>query len=310
MVTCWLLSHLEGSPGNEQVLAAARRRGLSLVLVDPAAVAVRFFGARPEFRIPWGPDGEENHTGEKWGRPRWVFTRMGGSAPSEALQVLRLLELAGVRCTNRFFALQVARDKEAMTAAFLEAGVPCPRSVVVPPMGDYEIAAESLAGPPWVLKLAAGAGGGGVSLVESIRSLRSVGDTLSALGQRVVVQEFVEEARGADTRVFVLGGEVLGAMRRQGRRGEFRSNLHRGGGATAVEVTDELAALASKAAAAVGLEVAGVDVVEGPKGPLVLEVNGAPGLEGLSSALGEDLADRILDHLEEREEKGERDHDE
>lgn len=157
---------------------------------------------------------------------------------------------------------------------------------------------ESAGGAPVVLKLLEGTQGLGVVLAENQNAAQSVLEAFNGLRARVIVQEFIHEAKGADIRAFVVDGEVVGAMKRQGKEGEFRSNLHRGGSAMQIELTEEEKHTAIRAAEAVGLGVAGVDMLQSGRGPLVLEVNSSPGLEGIERATGVDIAGKIIDYIE------------
>lgn len=271
------------------LIDAGRRKGISMSLVDPARVCVEFSG-RDVLLSRWTESGNlEEET------PEGVFTRLGGSAPGEALRILKMMELGGVPCINGFAALELARDKAASSAMFARNGIPHPRAVVVSSGCEMEMAASILGGAPWVVKIPVSSGGSGVFIAESLRSLRSSCDMLFSLGHGVLIQEFISEAKGADTRVLVIGGEVAGAMRRQGREDDFRSNVHKGGAFSAVEISKDVESIALKGADATGLKIAGVDIIEGNSGPLVLEVNGSPGFESISSALGRDMAEGALD---------------
>jgi ribosomal protein S6--L-glutamate ligase len=149
-----------------------------------------------------------------------------------------------------------------------------------------------------IIKLLEGTQGLGVVLAETKNAANSVLEAFNGLGARVIAQEFIKEAGGADIRAFVVDGQIVGAMKRQGKEGEFRSNLHRGGSATIIELTDEEERTALKAAKAMGLGVAGVDMLQSEKGPLVLEVNSSPGLEGIENATGRDIARDIIKYIE------------
>jgi len=160
-----------------------------------------------------------------------------------------------------------------------------------------EIIAQ-VGGAPIIIKLLEGTQGLGVVLAETDNAAESVIEAFNGLQARVIVQEFIKEAGGADLRAFVVDGHVVGTMKRQGKEGEFRSNLHRGGTATVVELTDEEENAAIKAAKAMGLGVAGVDLLQSSRGPLILEVNSSPGLEGIETASGKDIAKTIIRYIE------------
>jgi ribosomal protein S6--L-glutamate ligase len=157
---------------------------------------------------------------------------------------------------------------------------------------------KEVGGAPVVIKLLEGTQGLGVVLAESKKAAHSVIEAFNGLKARIIVQEFIKEAHGADLRAFVVDGHVVGAMKRVAKEGEFRSNLHRGGTAEVIELTDEEIHTAIRAARVIGLGVAGVDMVQSSRGPLVLEVNSSPGLEGIEKATGIDIAGKIVEYLE------------
>jgi ribosomal protein S6--L-glutamate ligase len=157
---------------------------------------------------------------------------------------------------------------------------------------------ESVGGAPVVLKLLEGTQGLGVILAESQNAASSVMEAFNGLEARIIVQEFIKEAGGADIRAFVVDGVVVGAMKRQGKEGEFRSNLHRGGTANIIKLSEEEEHTALIATKAMGLGVAGVDMLQSKNGPLVLEVNSSPGLEGIEAATGKDIAKKIIRYVE------------
>lgn len=290
----WLLSHLKDSPGNRLTLEAAGRRGHEIKLVDPVRVTLTV-SSPPTLHNVLGDNISDS-------LPDVVFTRMGSSAPPETLHVLRQLELMNILCINTVAALQQSRDKIAAFQILARNELPVPVTALVGRDADLAHAVENVPGPPWIVKIPVSTQGSGVVLAESERSLRSICDAFHGVGQRVLVQAFVAEAAGSDIRVLVVGGRARAAMRRQGQKGEFRSNIHRGGRAEEVKLTAKLSNLAEDAAGALGLEVAGVDLLESELGPVIIEVNGSPGLEGLSAATGRDLADDVVRYLEIRHE--------
>ena len=173
-----------------------------------------------------------------------------------------------------------------------------PKTVFTNYSRNVEHVVESAGGVPVVLKLLEGTQGLGVVLAENQNAAQSVLEAFNGLKARVIVQEFIREAKGADIRAFVVDGEVVGAMKRQGKDGEFRSNLHRGGSSRIIELTDQERDVAIRAAKAVGLGVAGVDMLQSERGPLVLEVNSSPGLEGIEKTTQTDIADKIIQYIE------------
>jgi len=281
----WLLSHLANSPGNQLILAAAEAQGFDARHVNPAEATL-------------GPGGLSVPGAAEL--PDAVYTRMGASAPLEALLMLEALEQTGTPCVNRAAGLRLARDKAVSAQILQQAGLAAPATLMLGSRADPVDAATQLGPPPWILKLPISTQGAGVMIVESARSLRSAVDTLRSAGQQILLQAFVAEAAGRDLRVLVVGGKVLAAMRRRAVGDEFRSNLHRGGRSEGAEIDRVSHDLALAAAQAHGLDVAGVDLLETPDGPLVVEVNGSPGLEGLEAASGRPLANEILQWLASR----------
>lgn len=288
-MTIWLLSHLVDSPGNALLLESAAKRGLAVRHVNPNDVSLRVGGGSPS--VIYDASGEEVEL------PTWVFTRMGSSAPARAGEVLRQLESLGVRGVNSADSLDLARDKVLSFQRLAAAGLPLPATLVLGREAPLDKLIPALGEPPWVVKLPIATQGKGVVLAESLSGLRSLLDLASGLSERALVQAFVRESKGADLRVLVVKGEAIAGMRRQARAGEFRSNLHRGGGAQALELDPQLVDLAQRAAAALDLGVAGVDLLPSCDGPVIAEVNSSPGLEGLSRATGRDLADEVWQRL-------------
>jgi ribosomal protein S6--L-glutamate ligase len=293
-VKIWLLSHLKDSPGNRLTLKAAGRRGHEITLVDPVRVTLTVSSPPTLMNVLGG--------GLSGPLPDVVFTRMGSSAPPETLLVLRQFELMDILCINSAASLQQSRDKIAAFQVLARSELPVPVTALLARESDRGHVVENVPGPPWIVKIPVSTQGSGVVLAESERSLRSICDAFHGVGQRVLVQAFVAEAAGSDIRVLVVGGRARAAMRRQGQKGEFRSNIHRGGRAEEVKLTSKLSNLAEDAAGALGLEVAGVDLLESELGPVIIEVNGSPGLEALSAAAGRDMADDVVRYLEMRHE--------
>ena len=227
-----------------------------------------------------------------------VIPRIGASVTFYGTTVVRQFEMMKVFTAVGSQALMRSRDKLSSLQILARAGVGLPKTVFTNYTKDVEHLVESLGGAPLVLKLLEGTQGLGVVLAETKNAATSVLEAFNGLGARVIAQEFIKEAGGADIRVFIVDGVVVGAMKRQGKEGEFRSNLHRGGAASIIELTDDEENTALKAAKALGLGVAGVDLLQSSKGPLVLEVNSSPGLEGIEKATGKDIAKRIIRYIE------------
>ena len=195
-------------------------------------------------------------------------------------------------------ALVRSRDKLRSLQLLARAGVGLPKTVFTNFSKNVEHVVDSVGGAPVVLKLLEGTQGLGVILADTKNAAGSVMEAFNGLEARIIVQEFIKEAGGADIRAFVVDGEVVGAMKRQGKEGEFRSNLHRGGSAQIIALSEEEEHTALVAAKAMGLGIAGVDMLQSRAGPLVLEVNSSPGLEGIEKATGTDIAGKIIEYVE------------
>ena len=227
-----------------------------------------------------------------------VIPRIGASVTFYGTAVVRQFEMMKVFTTTESQALVRSRDKLRSLQILSRAGVGLPKTVFTNYAKNVDHIIESLGGAPLVLKLLEGTQGLGVVLAETYNAANSVLEAFNGLKARVIAQEFIKEAGGADIRAFVVDGVVVGAMKRQGKEGEFRSNLHRGGSAKIVELSEEEENTALKATKAMGLGVAGVDMLQSAKGPLVLEVNSSPGLEGIEKATNKDIAREIIKYIE------------
>jgi len=227
-----------------------------------------------------------------------IIPRIGASVTFYGTAVVRQFEMMKVFSAIESVALVRSRDKLRSLQILSRAGVGLPKTVFTNYTKDAEHLVKSVGGAPLVLKLLEGTQGLGVVLAETKNAATSVIEAFNGLGARVIAQEFIKEAGGADIRVFVVDGKVVGAMKRQGKEGEFRSNLHRGGSATVIELSDEEETMALKATRAMGLGIAGVDLLQSSNGPLVLEVNSSPGLEGIETSTNKDIAREIIRYLE------------
>ena len=265
-MTVWLLSHLANSPGNRLFLEEAQRRGVAARQVVPSTLS-------------WSASGQGvGFLSEE--KPELVFTRLGSSATESDLLSVRVAEASGVRILNSYSALRLCRDKAKTYLCLTQAGVPIPDTLLLSTGWTPELVEQHCGPPPHIVKLSRGTQGQGVMLSESWRSLTSLLEAMKALRAEVLVQRFLREAKGRDTRILVVGGKVRGAAIRQAQDPEeFRSNLHLGGEATVVEPTARQTEVAEAAVRSLGLEVAGVDLLESEAGPVVVEVNGSPGFE-------------------------------
>jgi ribosomal protein S6--L-glutamate ligase len=222
-----------------------------------------------------------------------VIPRIGASVTDHGLAVVNQFDMMGVPIVNNSQPIARSRDKLRCFQLLTRKDINMPRTVVAREPHQIGAALEAVGGPPVVLKLIRGTQGIGVILAETEQAAQSVLDTLWSLGQMILIQEFVAESEGRDIRALVVGNRVVTAMRRQARIGEFRSNIHRGGGATVVELDEDYKRAAIQATHAMGLQVAGVDLLESHEGPKVMEINSSPGFEGLERATGLDIA-RVL----------------
>jgi len=226
-----------------------------------------------------------------------VIPRIGASVTRYGSAVLRQFELMGTYTPNGSDAILRARDKLRCHQMLAGEGLGLPLTVFGDNPDDTTDLLGMLGKPPHVIKLNEGTQGTGVILAENTGASRSVVEAFRGLYADFLVQEFIAEAKGSDLRCFVVGDQVVAAMRRQAEDGEFRSNLHRGGKATPIELTEDETATALRAARVMGLGIAGVDLLRSKRGPLVLEVNSSPGLEGIEGATGVDVAGAIVEFV-------------
>ena len=226
-----------------------------------------------------------------------VIPRIGASVTFFGTAVVRQFEMMKVFTAVESQALMRSRDKLRSLQVLSRAGLGLPKTVFTNYSKNVEDVIKSVGGAPLVIKLLEGTQGV-VVLAETHTAAESVLEAFNGLKARVIAQEFIKEAKGADIRVFVVDGVVVGAMKRQGKEGEFRSNLHRGGTAEIFELSVDEENAALKAARVMGLGVAGVDLLQSARGPLILEVNSSPGLEGIETATGSDIAGKIIHYIE------------
>src|SRR5690554_5193398 len=227
-----------------------------------------------------------------------VIPRIGASITFYGTAVLRQFEMQGVFPVNESVAISRSRDKLRSLQLLSRKGIGLPITGFANAPDDIPDLINMVGGAPLVIKLLEGTQGIGVVLAETRKAAESVIEAFMGLSANIMVQEYIEEAGGADIRCFVVDGKVVAAMKRQAAEGEFRSNLHRGGSAQLVRISKEERATATHAAKVMGLNVAGVDILRSERGPLVLEVNSSPGLEGIEGATGKDVAGLIIKFAE------------
>jgi ribosomal protein S6--L-glutamate ligase len=238
------------------------------------------------------------YKGEKLEDIDAVIPRIGASITFYGLAVVRQFEMMGVYSVNESVAIGRSRDKLRSLQLLARAGVGLPVTGYAHSPDDIKGLIKLVGGAPVVIKLLEGTQGRGVVLAETNKAAESVIDAFRELDANFLLQQYVREARGADIRCFVIGERVVAAMQRQAAEGEFRSNLHRGGTASLVRLTPQERATATKAAKKMGLNVAGVDLIRSSEGAQVLEVNSSPGLEGIETATGKDIAKMIVSFIE------------
>lgn len=270
-----------------RLVEAARERRHSVRVLDPLRCYMRI-----------SDDGFDMHYK---GRPtagyNAVIPRIGASVTRYGNAVLHQFELMGCATPNPSAAIAAARDKLRCHQLLAAQGIGLPATVFGDNPDDTVDLLSMLGPPPHVIKLNEGTQGAGVMLTEKPSASRSVIEALRGLYANFLVQEYIAESRGADLRCFVVGDSVVAAMLRQASPGDFRSNLHRGGSAEAVVPSADEVAMAVRAAGVLGLGVAGVDLIRAKRGPLVLEVNASPGLEGIEQATKTDIAGRVVDYV-------------
>lgn len=228
-----------------------------------------------------------------------IIPRIGASVTFYGSAIIRQFEMQKVFTPVSSLALIRSRDKLRSLQILSKAGVGIPKTAFANYPSDIDYLIKQVGGTPLIIKLLEGTQGLGVVLADNETAAKSVLEAFYNLNANILVQEFVKEANGSDIRAFVVGGKVVGAMKRQGKTGEFRSNLHRGGVGTVIELTPEEQEVAIQAAKSLGLGIAGVDMLPSTRGPLVIEVNSSPGLEGIEKATKQDIASIIIQYIEE-----------
>jgi ribosomal protein S6--L-glutamate ligase len=281
-----ILSRKRSLYTTRRLLEAARALGHEALVVDPLAchlvVSHRF-----------------NTLYHKSGRKRLddvdvVIPRIGASITEYGLAAVNQFDMMGIPLVNNSLPIARSRDKLRCLQLLSRHDIDIPRTVMARSPDQIERAIDLVGGCPVVLKLLQGTQGVGVLLAETPQQVESLLDTFWGLNQNILIQEFIRESAGRDVRALVVGGRVVAAMRRTAKMGEFRSNIHRGGEGAPVDLDSEFARVAVEATAIVGLQIAGVDMLEARGGPKVIELNSSPGFEGLEEATGMDVAGLIL----------------
>jgi len=281
-----ILSREPKSYSTQRLVEAAAARGHEAIVIDHLQCNLLLEKGRPGII----------YHGEPLEGFDAIIPRIGASVTFYGTAVVRQFEMMKVRTAVDSQAIVRSRDKLRSMQILSRAGVGMPKTAFTNYSADVPAMVSQVGGAPVIIKLLEGTQGLGVVLAESEKAAQSVIEAFHNLKARIIVQEFIAESKGADLRAFVVDGEVVGAMKRQGKEGEFRSNLHRGGVGTLVKLSRAEKAAALLATKALGLGVAGVDMLQSKRGPLVLEVNSSPGLEGIEKATGQDIAGRIIEY--------------
>lgn len=284
-----ILSRKSTIYSTRRLMEAAQTRGHEVSVVDPLEISLVVSRGRPSLYL----HGAEVSSFDV------VIPRIGTSITSYGLAVVRQFDMMGASVMNHAIAIARSRDKLRAMQLLTRKDIDIPTTVCTKSSAHLDVALALVGGPPAVVKLHQGTQGVGVMLAESRQSIESTLEAFWTLGQDIILQEFVSESRGRDIRAVVVGRKVVAAMRRRAQKGEFRSNLHRGGEPEAVvDLDPRYVRAALEASKVMGLEIAGVDMLETRGGPKILEINSSPGLEGIERATGIDVADAIVRHAE------------
>ena len=284
----YILSRNKELYSTKRLVEAAEAKGWAVRVIDYLKCSIEIM--KGELHI--------NYLGEQLAVPDAIIPRIGASRTFYGTAMVRHFEMMDVFSTSGNLAIARSRDKLRSLQILSKYGVDMPRTVFASNKSSAKDVIALSGGAPLVLKILEGTQGVGVVLVDTEKAAKSVLDAFYGMDVSLLVQEFIEEAGGADIRVFIVGGEVVGAMKRQGAEGEFRSNLHQGGRATSHKLTRKEKSTALAAAKAMGLGVCGVDMIPSARGPLVMEVNSSPGLEGIEKSTNIDIAGKIMEHIE------------
>lgn len=283
-----ILSRNASLYSTRRLIEAAKSRGHEVKVIDTLRCYMNINSDKPEI----------HYKGEELTGFDAIIPRIGASVTFYGTAVLRQFEMMNVFPANESVAISRSRDKLRSMQLLSRKGIGMPITGFANKPDDVKDLLGMVGGPPVVIKLLEGTQGIGVVLAETHKAAESVVEAFMGLKANIMVQEYIKEAGGADIRCFVIGDKVIAAMKRQGAEGEFRSNLHRGGSASLVKITPEERKTAVAAAKIMGLNIAGVDLLRSERGPLVMEVNSSPGLEGIEAATGKDIAGLIVEFIE------------
>jgi ribosomal protein S6--L-glutamate ligase len=287
-VRVYILSRNKELYSTKRLLEAGEAKGWDIQVIDYLRCSIEIM--KGELKV--------NYQGKELPVPDAIIPRIGASRTFYGTAMVRHFEMMGAFSTSGNLAIKRSRDKLRSLQVLSKFGVDMPKTIFASNKSSAKDVIALSGGAPLVLKILEGTQGVGVVLVDSEKAAKSVLDAFYGMEVNLLVQEFIEEAGGADIRAFVVNGEVVGAMKRQGAEGDFRSNLHQGGSATAHKLTRKEKSTAIAAAKAMGLGVCGVDMIPSKRGPLVMEVNSSPGLEGIEKSTGIDIAGKVMNFIE------------
>ena len=272
----------------KRLVEVGKERGHQVDVIDTLQCYMDITKSRPIVR----------YKGEELPKYDAVIPRIGASVTFYGTAVVRQFEMMGTFSVNESVAISRSRDKLRSLQLLSREGIGLPRTGFANKANNTKDLIKTVGGAPLVVKLLEGTQGIGVVLAETNKTAEAIIEAFMGLNANILVQEFVKEASGVDIRCFVIGNKVVAAMKRQGAEGEFRSNLHRGGSATLVKLTPQERATAVASAKAMGLGLCGVDILQSKNGPVVMEVNSSPGLEGIEKATDKNVAEMIYLHIE------------
>ena len=289
-----ILSRKSSIYSTNSLVEAAKERGHEVSVIDPLLCYMDITSHHPAI----------HYKGKKLEGFDAIIPRIGASITFYGTAVVRQFEMMGVYCVNESVAISRSRDKLRSLQLLARKGIGLPVTGFAHSTKFTDDLISMVGGAPLVIKMIEGTQGIGVVLAETKKASQSVIQALRSLDANILVQEFIKESSGTDIRCWVIGNKVVASMKRQGPEGEFRSNLHRGGQATKIKITPEERSTAVRAAKIMGLRVAGVDLLRSNHGPVVMEVNSSPGLQGIEAITGLDIAGKVIAYIEENASPG------
>ena len=289
-----ILSRKPDLYSNRSLIAATSIRGHEIHVINPLRCYMNITSHHPAI----------HYKGDKLVGFDAIIPRIGASITFYGTAVVRQFEMMDVYCLNESVAISRSRDKLRSLQLLARRGIGLPVTGFAHSTIFTDDLIDLVGGSPLVIKMIEGTQGVGVVLAETQKAAQSVIQAFRSLKANILVQEYIKEAGGADIRCLVIGGKVVAAMKRQAAEGEFRSNLHRGGSASLIRITPEERSTAVRAASIMGLNVAGVDLLRSNHGPVVMEVNSSPGLQGIEEATGKDVAGMIIGFIEKNHKQG------